>query len=236
MRENGLVVISGATKGIGRAIAEKFASQNYPIAVCARNEKDLEELKSLIVNKYKVKCFTKKIDMSVKSEVLEFGKAIEELNIPVSVLVNNAGVFMPGKIIDEPEGALETQIDTNLYSAYYLTRSLLPLILKSDNAHVFNVCSIASLMAYANSSSYSISKFAMLGFSKSLREELKQFKVKVTSLMPGATYTSSWAGVDLPEERFMKADDVADIIWASYNLSPQAVVEEIVLRPIEGDL
>jgi short-subunit dehydrogenase len=236
MRENGLVVISGATKGIGRAIAEKFASQNYPIAVCARNEKDLEELKSLIVNKYKVKCFTKKIDMSVKSEVLEFGKAIEELNMPVSVLVNNAGVFMPGKIIDEPEGALETQIDTNLYSAYYLTRSLLPLILKSDNAHVFNVCSIASLMAYPNSSSYSISKFAMLGFSKSLREELKQFKVKVTSLMPGATYTSSWAGVDLPEERFMKADDVADIIWASYNLSPQAVVEEIVLRPIEGDL
>lgn len=236
MRENGLVVISGATKGIGRAIAEKFASQNYPIAVCARNEKDLEELKSLIVNKYKVKCFTKKIDMSVKSEVLEFGKAIEELNMPVSVLVNNAGVFMPGKIIDEPEGALETQIDTNLYSAYYLTRSLLPLILKSDNAHVFNVCSIASLMAYPNSSSYSISKFAMLGFSKSLREELKQFKVKVTSLMPGATFTSSWAGVDLPEERFMKADDVADIIWASYNLSPQAVVEEIVLRPIEGDL
>lgn len=236
MRENGLAVISGATKGIGRAIAEKFASQNYPIAVCARNEKDLEELKSLIVNKYKVKCFTKKIDMSVKSEVLEFGKAIEELNMPVSVLVNNAGVFMPGKIIDEPEGALETQIDTNLYSAYYLTRSLLPLILKSDNAHVFNVCSIASLMAYPNSSSYSISKFAMLGFSKSLREELKQFKVKVTSLMPGATYTSSWAGVDLPEERFMKADDVADIIWASYNLSPQAVVEEIVLRPIEGDL
>jgi short-subunit dehydrogenase len=236
MRENGLVVISGATKGIGRAIAEKFASQNYPIAVCARNEKDLEELKSLIVNKYKVKCFTKKIDMSVKSEVLEFGKAIEELNMPVSVLVNNAGVFMPGKIIDEPEGALETQIDTNLYSAYYLTRSLLPLILKSDNAHVFNVCSIASLMAYPNSSSYSISKFAMLGFSKSLREELKQFKVKVTSLMPGATYTSSWAGVDLTEDRFMKADDVADIIWASYNLSPQAVVEEIVLRPIEGDL
>ncbi|MFC3812068.1 SDR family oxidoreductase [Lacihabitans lacunae] len=236
MRENGLVVISGATKGIGRAIAEKFASQNYPIAVCARNENDLEEVKSLIVNKYKVKCFTKKIDMSVKSEVLEFGKAIEELNMPVSVLVNNAGVFMPGKIIDEPEGALETQIDTNLYSAYYLTRSLLPLILKSDNAHIFNVCSIASLMAYPNSSSYSISKFAMLGFSKSLREELKQFKVKVTSLMPGATYTSSWAGVDLPEDRFMKADDVADIIWASYNLSPQAVVEEIVLRPIEGDL
>lgn len=236
MRENGLVVISGATKGIGRAIAEKFASQNYPIAVCARNEKDLEELNSLILNKYKVKCFTKKIDMSVKSEVLDFGKAIEELNMPVSVLVNNAGVFMPGKIIDEPEGALETQIDTNLYSAYYLTRSLLPLILKSDNAHVFNVCSIASLMAYPNSSSYSISKFAMLGFSKSLREELKQFKVKVTSLMPGATYTSSWAGVDLPEERFMKANDVADIIWASYNLSPQAVVEEIVLRPIEGDL
>lgn len=76
----------------------------------------------------------------------------------------------------------------------------------------------------------------MLGFSKSLRDELKSSSVKVTSVMPGATFTDSWAGVDLPEERFMKAQDIADIIWASYNLSISAVVEEIVLRPIKGDI
>jgi short-subunit dehydrogenase len=75
-----------------------------------------------------------------------------------------------------------------------------------------------------------------LGFSKSLRQELIDTNVKVTSVMPGATLTDSWAGVDLPEERFMKPEDVADIVWASYNLSKSAVVEEIVLRPIKGDI
>ena len=76
----------------------------------------------------------------------------------------------------------------------------------------------------------------MLGFSKSLREELKETKIKVTSVMPGATFTSSWAGVDIPQERFMIPKDVADIIWATFNLSPQAVVEELTLRPLKGDI
>jgi short-subunit dehydrogenase len=105
-----------------------------------------------------------------------------------------------------------------------------------DASHVFHICSIASLMAFPQSGSYSISKFALLGFSKSLRQELLHTNVKVTSVMPGATLTDSWAGVDLPAERFMEAKDVADIIWASYNLSKSAVVEEIVLRPMQGDI
>ena len=103
-------------------------------------------------------------------------------------------------------------------------------------AHIFNVCSIASLAAYAGSGSYSISKFALLGFSKSLREELKKDRIKVTSIMPGATYTSSWEGVGLPESRFMGAKDVADTIWSAYSLSPSAVIEDIIMRPLEGDI
>jgi hypothetical protein len=102
--------------------------------------------------------------------------------------------------------------------------------------HIFNMCSIASLHAYANGGSYSISKFAMLGFSKSLREELKPHGVKVTSLMPGATLTDSWAGVDLPESRFMKAEDIAQLIFDVYNLSASTVIEEVVLRPVLGDI
>jgi hypothetical protein len=98
------------------------------------------------------------------------------------------------------------------------------------------MCSIASLHAYANGGSYSISKFALLGFSKALREELKPHNVKVTSLMPGATLTDSWAGVDLPESRFMRADDIAQLIFDVYNLSDSTVIEEVVLRPVLGDI
>jgi short-subunit dehydrogenase len=92
------------------------------------------------------------------------------------------------------------------------------------------MCSVASLAAYPNGGSYSISKFALHGFSKAIREELKSAGVKVTSLLPGATLTDSWAGVELPESRFMKTEDIADIIWDVSHLSIHTVVEEIVIQ------
>jgi NAD(P)-dependent dehydrogenase (short-subunit alcohol dehydrogenase family) len=91
-------------------------------------------------------------------------------------------------------------------------------------------------MAYANGGSYSISKFAMYGMSKVLREEMKSFGVKVTSVMPGATLTASWEGADIPPERFVKPEDVAIMVLSTYLLSDRAVVEDLVIRPQLGDL
>ena len=237
MSFNGLVIVSGATKGIGKAIAEKFAFEGFDLVVCARSLKELKQFKIDVENKSKVNCYIFQADVSQKEQVMAFGQFILYLNQHIKVLVNNAGVFMPGKLLEESDGNLETMLDTNLYSAYYLSRSLLPAVIKSEHpAHVFNICSIASLLAYPQSGSYSISKFAMLGFSKSLREELKGTKIKVTSVLPGATFTSSWAGVEIPEDHFMIPKDVADIIWATFKLSPQAVVEELILRPLKGDI
>ncbi|MBK5269477.1 MAG: SDR family NAD(P)-dependent oxidoreductase, partial [Bacteroidia bacterium] len=96
--------------------------------------------------------------------------------------------------------------------------------------------SIAGLKAYPGGGSYSISKFAMRGFSVNLREELKQYNIKVTTVYPGAAYTDSWAASGLPEKRFMQADDIAKMIYAASQLSPQACVEDIILRPQLGDL
>jgi short-subunit dehydrogenase len=91
-------------------------------------------------------------------------------------------------------------------------------------------------MPYANGGSYSISKYAMLGMTKGLREEMKPYGVRVTAVLPGATYTASWEGAGLPESRFMKSEDVADAVWGCYALSGNSVVEEIVIRPQEGDI
>ena len=154
----------------------------------------------------------------------------------LDILVNNAGVFIPGEIHKEPDGTLENQIETNLYSAYYLTRELLPIMLPQKSGHIFNMCSIASFMAYPNGGSYSISKFAMLGFSKVLREEMKEKGIRVTSIIPGATWSNSWAGVDLPKERLMQANDIAIAVMGAWKMSPSAVVEELIVRPQLGDL
>jgi NADP-dependent 3-hydroxy acid dehydrogenase YdfG len=124
----------------------------------------------------------------------------------------------------------------NLYAAYHVTRSLLPLMIEKKSGHIFNMCSIAALKAYANGGSYSISKFALMGFSKNLREELKPFNIKVTSVYPGAVYTSSWYDSGVAPSRIMEAEDIAAVIFNSSQLSPQACVEDIVIRPLLGDL
>jgi short-subunit dehydrogenase len=145
-------------------------------------------------------------------------------------------VFLPGSIYNEEPGTLEKMINTNLYSAYDVTRGLIGDMIAQKRGHIFNICSIASIKAYPNGGSYAISKHALYGFSKCLREELKDKGLRVTSVMPGATLTDSWAGVDLPEERFSKSEDVAEIIWAAYHLSPLSVLEDIILRPQLGDI
>lgn len=228
-----LAVVTGGSKGIGKAIVEKFLREEYEVAVCARNLPLLQELKAGLAP---AALHIFRADVSRKEEVEAFGEFVLGLGVPVSVLVNNAGVFIPGKLLEEDDSHLQLQLDTNLMSAYYLTRKLIHRVKAAGNAHIFNICSVASLSAYPYSGSYSISKFALLGFSKSLRQELLETGVKVTSVMPGATLTGSWAGTELPDTRFIRAEDVAEAVWAAFRLSPSAVMEDIVIRPQLGDL
>jgi short-subunit dehydrogenase len=232
-----LIVVTGGTKGIGRAVIEKFVTHGFDVVTCARNEEDLSWLSAALVElDPAVKVYTKPTDMAVKEQVMSFLDFVAELNRDVDVLVNNAGYFIPGEISTEPEGTLESMIQANLYSAYHTTRGVVKNMKGKKAGHIVNICSIASLKAYANGGSYAISKFALLGFSKCLREELKEFNIRVTAVMPGATHTASWEGSGLPEERFMKVEDVADTIYAAYALSGRSVVEEVIIRPQLGDI
>ncbi len=231
-----LVVVTGATKGIGRAVVERFAAAKFDIAACSRNEKDLLMLKEDMKKKHGVNVHVKSTDTSDKRQVVEFARFILSLNRPIDVLVNNAGYFTPGETMEEPEGSLERMIEGNVYSAYYMTRGLVVSMKKNKSGHIFNMCSIASIKAYPNGGSYAISKFALLGFSKVLREELKEFNIRVTAVMPGATKTQSWDGVDLPDSRFMKTEDVAEVIFNAYSISDRSVVEEVIIRPQLGDI
>ncbi len=231
------VIITGSTKGIGRSIAQKMASEGHNVCVCSRNTSDLEDMKAHWATHYPdTKIYTQAADMSIKAQVIAFGEyAIAEMGT-IDVLVNNAGVFIPGLLMEENEGALEKMMETNLYSAYHLTRKVIPHMNTESSSYIINMASVASLLAYPNGGSYSISKFALRGFSMVLREELKEKKIKVTTVMPGATWSNSWAGVDLPDSRLMQADDIAEAVWSIFQMSPAAVVEELILRPQLGDL
>jgi NADP-dependent 3-hydroxy acid dehydrogenase YdfG len=233
MHPSKLIVVTGCTRGIGRAVAEHFAAQGFSVAGYARNAQDVAAMQDEFTAKYPQQQFFFSVaDASDKADVLAFASALCQRFDQVEVLVNNAGTFLPGSIREEQEGTLETLMQTNVYSAYYLTRALQDRIRRN----IFNICSIASLRAYENGASYTISKFALLGFSRQLRQELMHTGIKVTAVMPGAVLTDSWKGSGLPDERFIKSQDIGRIIYSTYGLSDAADLEELIIRPQPGDI
>ena len=230
-------VITGASKGIGKAISSLFADKGIDIAICARNPEPLFALKQELEQKHSdIEVLALPTDVSNASEVKSFASQVLDQWGQVNILVNNAGVFLPGELLDEPEAHLFQMIDTNLYSAYHLSRALVPSMISGGTGHIFNICSTASKMAYPAGSSYSISKWALLGFNHSLRRELMDKGVRVTAVLPGPTWSASWEGSGVEPERLMPAEDIAHAVWSAFALSANSVVEEIRLRPQLGDL
>lgn len=230
-------IITGASRGIGKAVAEIFALHGYNLFLCSKNEKNLlQTVEELKTNHPSVTIDAKAFDLGDKQQANLFGEWVSNNTDTIDVLVNNVGTFIQGNISEEPDGALEEMLHVNLYSAYHTTRALLPEMKAKKTGHIYTICSIASLAAYPNGGAYSISKYALLGFTKNLRHELKPYNIKVTAVIPGAVYTDSWKGSGVAESRIMEAEDIATMIYTSSKLSPQATVEEIVIRPQLGDL
>ncbi len=230
-------VISGGSRGIGRSLAMVLARDGYDLAVCSRSEEKLAALVEEIEELYpQSKVHTFSCDVSRRKDLDSFAELVRSWTDRLDVLINNAGIFMMGKLLEEEEGQLEKMMLTNLYSAYHLSRALIPMMQQRKSGDVVNICSVASLKAYPGGGSYGISKHALLGFSRNLRIELKDQGIKVCSVMPGAVLTDSWSGANLPEERFIDVEDLAEVIGATLRMSPRSVVEDIVIRPQPGDL
>ena len=236
MQKRKNIVITGATKGIGFSLAVIFSEPNTRLLLCARNNDELGLAKTALTNaEQDVEVHTFCGDLSDKNTTGEFAKFCNDFGA-TDILINNVGSYIPGDITTEADGVMEKMMDTNYYSAYHLTRALLPKMVEASNGHIFNICSVAGLKAYNGGGSYSISKFAIDGFSQNLRQELMGKHIKVTTVFPGPVMTNSWKDFDNSQGRIMEPEDVAIMVKAATLLSVQTCVEEIVLRPQLGDL
>ncbi|MBX3103199.1 MAG: SDR family oxidoreductase [Bacteroidetes bacterium] len=223
------ILITGISRGIGRAIATRFHQEGYHLIGCSRSEDSIrafrEDFPMAAIHR---------VDLADKAQLKAF--AAQYAAIPIDVLVNNAGLFIPGGVTEEDDSVYETLMRTNMDSAYYLTKAIVPGMKARQQGTILNICSTASKLAYANGGSYAISKHAMLGFNRVLREELKPHGVRVVALLPGPTYTDSWIPAGLPAERFVPAAAIADLAWTAVNLPAGTVIEELVVRPQLGDI
>jgi len=231
-----LAVISGGTKGIGKAICHKFASKGFNVATNARNTKSLSELSAELSAMFpSTQNICSSCDMTRKEDVHVFVEKVQEkIGIP-DVLINNVGVFKAESLCDSETG-LEDMMQACLFSTHYFTKAFLPLMVKRGSGHIFLNCSVASSKTFPSCSTYCVAKAAQLAYARCLREELKGRNIRVTAILPGATVTDSFAHVPELYHRMMPSEDIAELFWNTYALSSKTVVEEIIVRPISGDI
>lgn len=231
-----IVLITGASQGIGAAIAEAFAAEDgTQLVLLARTESKLEAVAERCRN-HGADALVVPCDVTDDVAVSEAAERVRERFGVPDVLVNNAGSFAPGGVLEMDPADFRQQVEVNLTSAFLVTHAFLAPMVERGSGDVFFMASVASIQGYPRSVAYGAAKHGLLGLARSLREEVKEHGLRVIALLPGATYTDSWAASDLPPERFMPPEDIARAVVDLHKLSDRTVVEEITLRPQLGDV
>jgi NADP-dependent 3-hydroxy acid dehydrogenase YdfG len=232
-----VVLITGASQGIGEAIAKVFAKEvrGVRLALVARSEKNLATVARACA-KLGATAATFVCDVSDEESVEAMSAAVTKRFRGVDVVVNNAGVFAMAPFAETTVAEFDRIIAANLRSAFMVTRAFLPAMLARKSGDVFFMSSIAGLGAYPNSTAYCASKFGVTGLAKVLRAETKGRNIRVCCVYPGATWSPSWSASGVKPERIMPAEDVARAFLDVWRLSRRTVIEDIVLRPEQGDL
>jgi 3-oxoacyl-[acyl-carrier protein] reductase len=223
-------LVTGATKGIGRAISKKLAENGYNLAICARNEEKLKEF-ALELEALGVNVIYLTTDCSDKQAVHRFCEFTAREMGPIDVLVNNAGAFLPGALLDEAEENFDLQLLLNLNAPYIFSKFFGKVMRDRRSGHIFNICSVASKEIVINAGSYTVTKAALLSLNNVLRQELASYNVKVTAILPGSTFTASWEGTVLPKEQFVQPEDIANTIDTILKLSVGVNVDEVIIKP-----
>jgi NAD(P)-dependent dehydrogenase (short-subunit alcohol dehydrogenase family) len=237
------VVVTGASQGIGRAVAEGFAREcaragDDParLALLARSEEKLRDVAEACRAAGAEAAGIFRCDVTDDEAVFEAAASVKERFGAPDVVVSNAGLFEPGPLAETSPDQFRRQVSVNLTSAFVVTKAFWDKMTARGSGHLFYTASIAARTAYAGGAAYGAAKAGLVNLAAVAREETKDDGVRVTTLLPGATRTPSWDGTDLPDERFMPPEDVAKALLGAWRLSERSVVEEVVLRPQQGDI
>ncbi|HUC93229.1 MAG TPA: 3-ketoacyl-ACP reductase [Paenibacillus sp.] len=225
---NKTAIVTGGGKGIGKATAAALAREGVHLGLIARSGADLKAVQEQLSGEFGVRVHAAEADITSQGEV---GKAVEALIGrlgSVDILVNNAGTATFGTLLEMDPAEWERIIQVNLMGTYYVTRAVLPTMLEQNAGSIVNVASTAGERGFARGSAYCASKFAVLGMTEALMQEVRKSNIRVTALSPSTVNTELAANAGLPigdEDRMMQPEDVAELILAGLKLPPRVFLK-----------
>jgi NAD(P)-dependent dehydrogenase (short-subunit alcohol dehydrogenase family) len=230
--KNRVAVVTGASRGIGLAIAEALARAGADVVLVSRSRKALESAKKKIGARASVAA----ADVSRAADVDRIFRHVKRQHGRLDILVNCAGIFTYKPFAETTLDDWQRNIGTNLTSVFLAVKAALPLWESSRNAHLVNILSTSSRHAFANCSAYTAAKFGALGLTRVLREELQPKGIRVTAILPGLTDTEmlNEFGFEVPRARVMQPEDVADAVIGALQQPARTAVNEVLLMPSAG--
>lgn len=225
-------LITGASNGMGKAISLALAADGYNLVLCARNEKNLLGFRDEIQKIYpEISLLAIPADLSKKEELVNMSQKVFEEWGGLDVLINNVGQYETGSILKGEDHMIGQMMNINFYPAYYLSRIFGKGMMERKKGQIINIVSIAGKEPVPGAGDYSVSKFALMGFTENLRLELKPFNIGVTAILPGSTLTGSWEGQRVDPNTLISPQDIALVVQTCLRLSPGANMENIEIRP-----
>lgn len=228
-----VAVVTGASTGIGRAIARSLVREGCRLAICARTESDLEEAAAEL-RELDGEVLAVPADVSVELEVQGFAGEVHDRFGPVDILVNNAGIGVFGHVLDLDVIDYDQTFKVNVRGIFLCTQAFVPDMVERGDGVVVNVASIAGKNFFAGGSIYAASKHAVMGMSKSMMMDLREDNVRVLTVCPGSVDTPFFdkAGRSRDPETILDADDVATLVTTAIRLSDGGTVSEVEIRPV----
>lgn len=235
--ENKIVWVTGAGRGIGKAIAEAFGKEKAALALSARSAEELQSLSEFIkASGGSASPFP--CDVSSEKEVENTFNKIEKTLGKIDILINNAGVARFGPLIETTIEDWDWMMDINLKGAFLCTKIVLPSMIEKKGGHIFNMVSVAGIQPLPFSAAYGASKYGLMGLTAITREEMRKHNIKVTAIIPGAVDTPIWEGIegDFDHSKMIPPEDIARAIISASKQTPNTVFEDIIIRPVAGTL
>jgi NAD(P)-dependent dehydrogenase (short-subunit alcohol dehydrogenase family) len=231
-----LALITGANRGIGRAIARALAREGCNLIITGRDERALAKAR-IELEKLNIQVLAQSCDVRSPDSVDYLFTLVRGLHKPLDILINNAGMGHPNRTVGElPYPTWMEVIDTNLTGLFLMTQAALAVMKRGGT--IVNNLSIAAERVFPGSAAYNASKHGALGFSDTLREELRPKGIRVIALMPGATDTAIWNTLwpKAPRRKMMSAETVARTVVDALRLPENTTIEKIVVMPSSGTL